>query len=821
MERLIQDARYSFRMLLKNPTVALMIIVTLGLGIGANSAVFSVVNAVLLQPLPYKDTDRLVTVWATYPQLEATFSRVPVSTSDFVEWRDQNKVFESVSALDSLSLTLTGGGEPQRITAARVSAGFFDLMGAKPARGRVFTPEEDQPGNDSVVVISDAFWQSRFGSDLSAIGRTLTLNDKNYTIIGIMPAAFQFPRASEMPAYFGFPPQAEMWLPIAISQQRIANRRYHDLAVIARLKPGVTIQQAQTEMDTIAANLEQVYPENKGWGVSVMSLRKHLVGDVQLALLVLWGAVGFVLLISCVNVANLLLARSVMRQREIAIRAALGADRSRIIRQLITESLVLALLGGILGTLLAILGIKLFFASSNSDLPRVEEITINSWVLAFTLGVSLITGLLFGLIPAFYASRLDLSRYLKEGTHTAAGTVQHNRIRNLLVVSEIALALVLLVGAGLLINSFTRLLKVSPGFDPNGVLVMDVPLPESKYPEKQQQTTFYRNMVERVSALPTVESAGVVLHLPLRGAAALNEFVIDGRPIPADEQKPITEIRMTSPNYFASIGIPVLSGRGFTEHDNQDGMSVAVINQTMAKRFWPNEDPIGNRVKLGGQDPRFSWESIWLTIVGVVGDVKDTLDTETEPQIYLSYQQHIYPVMSLVVSTSSDPLSLVPLVRREIQAIDKDQPVTNVKTMEQYLTESVALRRFHMSLLGIFAAVALILAAIGIYGMITYSVTQRTREIGIRMALGARKADVVKMVLGKSFILILIGIGIGLAISLAMTRVMSSMLYGVSSTDPMTFIFVSLLLVGVALLASFIPASRAARVDPLVALRYE
>jgi putative ABC transport system permease protein len=821
MERLIQDVRYSFRILLKSPAVAVMIIVTLGLGIGANSAVFSVVNAVLLQPLPYKDTDRLVTIWATYPQLETTFSRVPVSTSDFVEWRNQSTVFESISALDSFNLTLTGMGEPQRITAARVSASFFDLMGVKPVAGRIFTLDEDRPGNDNVVVISDALWRTRFGSDPNAIGKTLTFSDKSYTIIGIMPAAFQFPRASEMPAYFGFPQQAEMWLPIAISEKRISNRRYHDLAVIARLKQGVTIQQAQTELGTIAANLEQVYPENKGWGVAVMSLRKHLVGDVQLALLVLLGAVSFVLLISCVNVANLLLARSVMRQREMAIRAALGADRSRIIRQLITESLLLALLGGILGIILASLGIKLFFASSNTNLPRVEEVALDGWVLGFTLVVSMITGVLFGIIPAFYASKLNLSRYLKEGSHTAAGTVHHNRIRNLLVVSEIALALVLLVGAGLLINSFTLLLKVSPGFDPDGVLVMDISLPESKYPEKQQQTTFYRNLLERVSALPAVESTGIVLHLPLRGAAALNEFVIDGRPLQPDEKKPVTEIRMTSPNYFASMGIPVLSGRGLTEHDNPDGLQVAVINQAMAKRFWPDQDPIGNRVKLGGQDQQFSWESIWLTIVGVAGDVKDTLDSETGPQIYLSYQQHIYPLMSLVVRTSTDPLNLVPVVRREIQAIDKDQPVINVKTMRQYLSESVALRRFHMLLLGIFAAVALTLAAIGVYGLIAYSVTQRKREIGIRMALGARKADIVKMVLGKSLILILIGIAIGLAVSLAMTRVMSSMLYGVSATDLTTFTFVSLLLIGIATLASFIPASRAAKVDPVIALKYE
>jgi putative ABC transport system permease protein len=821
MTNLIQDLRFGLKLMLKSPTATAIVVLTLALGIGANTTIFSIVDAILLRPLLYKDSERLVMVWATYPQLQMSLDRVPVSAGDFIEWRDQNTVFEQISAIDSTNLTLIGIGEPERIVGASVSANFFELMGVSPSKGRLFTHEEDQPGKNNVLVISDGLWKRRFGADPEIIGQALTLNDKSYTVIGIMPAGFQFPRAGEMPAYFEFPPQAELWLPIAISPKRISSRRNHDMAVIARLKPGVSLEQAQTEISGISARLEDQYPENKGWGALVMSLRSHLVGDIQTALLVLLGAVGFVLLIVCANVANILLAQSAARQQEISIRVALGASRLRIIQQLLTESLLIALAGGILGILLALSGIELFLRMRPDNIPRSDDLALNGWSLIFTLGVSILTGIVFGLAPIYHSSKLNFSEALKQGAKSVAGSVSRRRVRSLLVVSEVALALILLTGAGLLINSFTRLLNVSPGFNPRNVLTMDISLPASRYPDKQKQTAFYQQALEKMKALPGVRSAGLVLFLPLRGAAGLDEFVIEGRPIPPDGEKPITEIRIASPDYFTTMEIPLLSGRALTEQDKADGMPVVVINETMARRFWSNESPIGSRVKTGGKEPQHNWEGIWLTIVGVVADVKGSLDSETRPQMYFSYLQHSFPAMSIAVRTSTDTTNLSAAVRQAVQEVDKDQPVTNVNTMEKYLAESVAQRRFNTVVLGIFAAIALILAAVGIYGVMAYSVIQRTHEIGVRMALGAQKTDIIKLILRHGTALVLAGVVIGLAAAYALTRVISKMLYGVSATDPVTFGFVTLLLVGVAILASLVPALRATKVDPLVALRQE
>lgn len=821
MEILLRDIQFALRLAARNRMITAVVALTLGLGIGANAAIFSVIDAVLLRPLPYKDADRLVMVWATYPQLQLSLDRVPVSAGDFVEWRDNSSAFEGFSAIDSANLTLTGGAEPERIVGVRVSASFFDVMGVSAAVGRVFTAAEDQPGNNSVLLISDGSWKSRFGADPAVLGKSLTLNGKSFTIIGVMPPGFEFPRASEMPAYFEFPSQPEMWLPIAISRERIESRRNHNLAVIARLKPGATIKQAESEVSGISSRLEQQYPENKGWGAVVMPLRSHLVGDIQGALLMMLGAVVFVLLIVCANVANIQMSQSSARQEEIAIRAALGASRSQIIRQLLTEDILLSLGGGLLGILFAMGAMRLFSRLKPDRIPYSDDLSIDGTVLLFTLGVSIAAGILFGLAPIYYASKWNLTEHLKQGARTGAGTAKRNRVRNLLVISQLTVAIILLAGAGLLINSFIRLMNVSPGFNPANVLTMDVSLPASRYPDKQKQSEFYRQVLEKIRALPGVESAGVVLFLPLRGAAGLDEFVIEGRPTPPDGEKPITEIRVTSPDYFKAMGIHILSGRSLTEQDNEDATPAVMINETMAKRFWPNESPIGSRVKTGGKPPQHSWEGIWLTVVGVSADVKGSLDSETRPQIYFSYLQFPFHSMSIAVRTAKDPLSLASAVRLQVYAVDRGQPVTDVSTMEHYLSESLAQRRFNTILLSVFAAIALVLAAVGIYGVMSFSVLQRTHELGVRMALGAQKKDVIRLVLSHGAVLISIGAVAGLGMAYLLTRAVSGMLFGVTATDPVTFSLVTLLLVLVTLLASFIPARRAAKVDPIIALRYE
>jgi putative ABC transport system permease protein len=819
MDTLLQDIGFGFRMLLKARGVTALAVLTLALGVGANTVIFSVVNAVLLRPLPYKEADRLVMLWATQEQLQAALDRIPISAGDFIEWRDQNHAFEEIAAVDSATFNLTGMDQPEQIVGARVSANFFQLMGIQPALGRSFLPDEERQGNNQVVIISHSLWQRRFGANPQVVGQTMTLNNKSYNIIGIMPPNFTFPRAADLPSYFEFPPQAQLWSPLALSAQRINNRRSRDLAVIARLKPGVSIDQAQTEMSQIASRMEGQYPENKGWNVSLLPLRKQVVGDVELALLVLVGAVSFVLLIACANVANLLLARSATRAKEIAVRMAMGATPRRIVRQLLTESLLLALVGGALGVLLAYIGLPLLLALVPSNIPRVEEIGINLWVLCFTLAISLITGIIFGMAPALQLSKINLNEVLKEGVRGSTGGGRSQRLRNLLVVAEVALALVLLVGAGLMIRSFMRLLEVAPGFNAENVMTMEVMLSSSAYSEKRQQADFFRQVLERIASLPGVRSAAAVSYLPLKGEAGFDNFTIEGRPAPPPGQEPILSIRIASPGYFNAMNIPVLKGRALAETDTANSPLVIVINESMARKFWPNEDPIGKRIKVGGSEVRHGWEGTLFPIVGVAGDVRSLLDAEPKPQIYFSYLQMPWPAMTLAIRTASAPQTIATAVREQIWAINKDQPVINVKTMEEYLSESVAQRRFSMLMLSIFAVVALILAAVGIYGVMSYSVTQRTNEIGIRMALGAQKSDILKLILKQGMVMVLIGVGIGLAVAVALTRIISSLLYGVGAIDLITYAFVASLLIVVALLAILLPSLKATKVDPMTALR--
>jgi putative ABC transport system permease protein len=806
---LLQDIRYGTRMLWKSPGFMLVAIFTLALGIGANSAIFSVVNAVLLRPLPYKNPEALVKVNGELKRQGV--DKEPLSYPDYVDFKAQVQSLEHVAAYNQTSGALTGEGEPERLRGVNVSAELFPLLGVEPVTGRVFSAEDDRLESAPVVLLGHGFWQRRFGADPKVVGREIMLNGRSTTVLGVMPPDFNFPVQGL---------QRDYWSPLAPSVGRRATERgSHYLNVVAGLKQGFTLAQVAGESQSIAARLAEQYPEsNTGYGLNVISAHEEIVKDVKPALLVLLGAVGFVLLIACANVANLLLARATGRQKEIAIRTALGASRLRVVRQLLTESVLLSLLGGSLGLLIAVWGVDLLMAASPADIPRVQEVGLDARALSFTLAISVLTGLIFGLAPALQASKLDLNETLKEGGRGSTEGLRRNRVRSLLVVSEIALSLVLLVSAGLLIKSFVRLLEVNPGFNPDHVLAAGVSLPPAKYTEEQKQAAFFRETLERLKASPGIVAAAAVHPLPMSGSNRVNTFQIGGRPIPNPGEEPEAGDRITTPDYFQAMGIPVLKGRVFNEHDSADAPPVLIVNETFARRFFPGEDPIGQRIIIDNEkNPKGN------EIVGIVGDVRHkSLDVEGGAEYYRSYLQSPERSMSLVIRTqATDPMSIASSIRGVVQQVDQDQPLSTIKTMEQLLAESVAQRHFNMLLLGIFSAVALVLAGIGIFGVMNYSVSQRTHEIGIRMALGAQAKDVLKMVVGQGMILALLGVVIGLVAAFALTRVMSNLLFGVSATDPLTFIGVSLLLAVIALLACYIPARRATRVDPMVALRYE
>jgi putative ABC transport system permease protein len=804
MENLLQDLRFGVRMLAKKPGFAALAVLALALGIGANSAIFTVVNTVLLRPLPFDDPDQLVWVWDTQPALETA----PTSLPDFLDWREQNQSFEYMSAFQAGRMFFDRGDVPEDVDVGLVTPDMFPLLKVSPALGRAFTEDETQPGRFRVAVLSDRLWRRRFNSDPNVVGQTIQLSGFPYTIIGVMPAGFTYPN------------ETELWRPLPINKSE-ADRGPHYLRVIARLKPGVSIHQAQAEMSALAGRIAEQFPEKiSGHGVKLESLQEVIVGNMRPALFVLLGSVGFVLLIACANVANLLLARSVSRQKEIAVRTALGASRRRIVKQLVTESLLLAMAGGLLGLLLGAWGVSVLTSLSPGDIPRVKEIKLDGWVVAFTLSISILTGVVFGLAPAWQVSKPDLNESLKEGGRTGAGAGR-NRLRSLLVVSEVALALVLLVGAGLMIKSFARLHSVNPGFEPENALTMGVALLRARYSEQAQVESFYRQLFERLGAVPGVQSVGGITELPLGGSNTNDYFSIEGRPPLPQGEASIVEYRVISPNYFKAMGIPLLAGRDVSETDTKQTPNVVVINESFARRHWPDENPIGHRIKLQGQyrDP--------LLIVGVVGDVRHFgLDEKPMPEAYAPYLQDplsdsLPHFMTLVIRADSGQATLAARLREEIHALDKGTPVIAIKSMNDYLYESLSRRRFNMVLLGIFAGLALLLAAVGIYGVMSYTVTQRTHEIGVRMAIGARARDILRLVIGQAMTLALAGLAIGLVASFALTRLMESLLYGVSATDPLTFILISLVLTGVALGACFIPARRATKVDPGVALRYE
>jgi putative ABC transport system permease protein len=803
-----QDVRYGLRVLLKNPGFTAVAVIALAIGIGANSAIFSVVNTVLLRPLPYKDSERLVMVWED--DTKHGYPRDTPAAANYVDWRDQNKVFEGMAAIAEQSFNLTGVGEPERIVGRRVSANLFSLLGVAPQLGRAFLPEEDAPGAGRVVMLSYGLWQRRFGSDPALVGKPLTLNGEPHTVVGVMPKGFEFPTRED-----------ELWVPIAFTQQQAASRGNHYLEVIARLKPGVELEQAQAEMSTIASRLSQQYPEqNTELGAVVVPLHEQVVGDIKPALLVLLGAVGFVLLVACANVANLLLARAAVRQKEIALRVALGASRLRLIRQFLTESVLLAALGGVAGLLLALWGVNLLKAFIPENISQLKAISVDAKVLGFTLLVSMLTGFIFGLAPATQASSFNLNETLKEGGRDAASGARGKRIRSLLVVAEVAVSLVLLIGAGLLINSFMRLRSVDPGFRADNLLTMNVLLPQQKYPEQARRTAFYDDLIRRVEALPGVRSASVTNWIPLVSQGDSVGVTVEGQPDPGPGKTPIVVTRVVGPHYFKTMGVQLVRGRDFDERqDRLDAPAVVVISEATARRFWPDEDPVGKRLAPG----RVTSPEDWCQVVGVVKDVHQfDLAAEPRPQMYFTYAQaEFFAPRHLVVSTDVDPLSLAGTVRKTVWEIDRDQPVSNVSTMEDVLSDSLARQRFSMLLLGIFAGVALVLAAVGLYGVMSYTVAQRTREIGLRMALGAQQRDVLRLVVWQVLKLVLVGVAVGLVAAFALTRVMTSLLFGVSATDPATLATISAVLIAVALVASYVPARRATKVDPLIALRYE
>ncbi len=812
MDSLIRDLRYSVRMLIKSPGFTAVALLSVALGIGANTTVFSVINAVLLKSLPYKDPSSLVLLWGDTRTEGHRRKHNQVSATDVADFRAQATSFEDVSTYGNWNAIMSGDNEAERVPGIQVGDGFFKIMKGKPLLGRVFTPEEQIDGKDFVIVLSYGLWQRRFGGDPNIVGKTVSLSGRPYNIVGVMDADFQ-----PLPSTLVYP-EGQFYRPVAEAYVD-TDRDSRHLRAIARLKPGVTIEQAQAEASVIAQRLEQEHPlTNKEQGAQVVSITDEIIGDIRPALLMIFGAVVFVLLVACANVANLLLARATVRYKEMTIRSAIGAGRSRIVRQLLTESLLVALLGGGLGLLLAIWGTGLIESVGSKINPMFHDIQVDMRCLAFTFGLSIVTGLIFGLAPALQISKPNLAESLKEAGRGSGPSASHNRLRGVLVVSEIAITLVLLVCAGLLIRTVMRLRNVDTGFNAQNILAMNIGLPGIKYPKPENQLSFFKQVTERIAALPGVKAVGTTSVLPLSDNFDGRGLAVEDHPKPRGEEITV-DLYIATPGYLRAMEIPLLKGRSISEQDGTESFKVALINTTMAQQLWPNDDPLGKRIKFPGNEKN---PQPWRTIVGVVKDVSQyALDKKPPMQIYLPLEQSPISFNTIVVRTATEPTAMINAVRREVLAVDKDQAVFNVTTLAQLMGESILVRRFLMLLLLVFAVLALILAAVGIYGVMSYVASQRTHEIGIRMALGAQASDVLKLIIGNGMALALIGVAVGLAGAFALTRLMAALLFGVSATDAVTFVTVSAGLIAVALVACFIPARRATKVDPLVALRYE
>jgi putative ABC transport system permease protein len=815
MNGLLQDIRYAMRQLRKSPGFTAVAVITLALGIGVNTAIFSVVNAVLLRPLGFRDANQLVRVWHVPPAKSfpgmTTFS---ASAANYLDWEKQNHVFDRMAIYTYRSFDLTGGDKPEQLDVCAVSSSFFATLGVQPMLGRAFLPEEDQPGHSHVVVLSHRLWQERFGANPDIVGHDIGLDGKAYLVAGVMPATLRFPDF------------AQMWTPMAWTDQERAVRGEHHYIVVARLKPGIRLEQAQAEMDTISGRLQQQYPEDdKGWGAVVVPLHDDLVSDVRPALLVLLGAVAFVLLIACVNVANLALAKTFSRQKEIAIRTALGATSARVLRQILTESVLLALTGGTLGLAYAHFAVRLIVAFLADKLPHSIDIGLDMRVLGFTAVISIVTGIAAGILPALRLTRGDLNDALKQGLGRTDAASSGRRTRGVLVVSEVALSLMLLIGAGLMIRSFQKLRAVDPGFESRDVLTMTAMVSHAKFPLPAQQISFFERVLQRVRALPGVESAGVIDDVPLDNEGSHQPIAIEGRPAVPMSEQPEVDVRVISPGYMSALHIPILRGRDVADSDVAGRPAAVLISESMARQFWPGEDPLGKRLTL-----TFFPDAV-REVAGVVGDVKlDSLDqTRPSATLYFPLDQISAPStggwnsfpMTLVVRSSSGSTGMVSAVSNAVHEVDREIPLRDILGMDELVANSLSQQRFNMLLLGAFAGLALLLAAVGIYSVLSYSVRRSVREIGIRLALGARLADVLRMVVFEGMKPTLLGVAIGIAGALVLGRVLSSLIYGVRPTDLITFLVVATLLAAVALIASIIPAYRATRVDPMVALRYE
>jgi putative ABC transport system permease protein len=805
---LIQDLRYALRMLWKNLGFTSVAVVALALGIGANTTIFSAVNALLLRPFNFTNADELVVVWERPPN---TSFRHSVSPANFLDVREQQTSFTHVAIYNNNSINLTEGDKPERLEVAVVSPEMFSALDVSAAAGRTFTKDEEQPGREKVTILTHDFWRRRYASDPSILNKTLMLNGQPYTVVGIMSEDFNFP-----------PNNSDILLPFIITDKLKEERGNHYVRMMGRLKPGVTFAQANADLGAIARRLEAQYPDtNSNRTIAVESLKADYVRGPRPGLIVLLGAAGFVLLLACANVANLLLVRAASRQKEIAIRMALGASRIRLIRQLLTESVLIALLGGAFGLLIAVWGIDLMRLSIPSSLSRFlpgwKNVGIDAQVFWFTLGISVLTGIIFGLAPALQATKTDFNEALKDGGRTSGGGFSRNRLRGVLIVAEVAISLTLLIGAGLMIKSFYGILKVEPGFKSESVLVMDVSLPRTKYEKETARVNFYQQAVERIGALPGVQQTGATNVLPLSRSNTDSAFSVVGRPRPDKGREPQANFRTITPHYLEAMGIPLRSGRQLSPNDRADTQRVLLVNEFLAAQHFPNEDPIGKRLDFGSDDEKDFYE-----IVGVVGNIRhESLVEKIVPEVYTAHPQQPSYSMSIVVRATGDPLQLAGAVQREVQTIDKDQPTYNVRTMERVVSESLAPQRVVMGMLGVFALIALVLASVGIYAVMSYAVTQRTHEIGIRMALGAQSRDILKMIVRQGMLLAIIGVTLGLVASYWLMQAMTVMLYGVSATDPLTFTAISLLILLVAFAANYIPARRATKVDPMIALRYE
>jgi putative ABC transport system permease protein len=802
---MFQDLRFGFRMLMKTPGFTLAAILSLTIGIGATSAIFSVINGVLLRPLPYREPEKLVRLWHNKPA--AGINQLPVSGGNIQVWRERAEMFEGVAAYSQTSWVITGDGEPEQLQGARVSDNLLPLLGYQPLLGRGFLAHENKTGNDKVVILSHKLWQRRFAGDESIIGQSIILNHTNqYTVIGVMPPDVSFPG------------QCEFWVP----ETAVAAAR-HDMrgsSVIARLKPGVTSEMARNEVEQIHEQLQgQIPGDYEGWKVESQPLHDSIIGRVRNALLVLFGAVGLVLLIACANVANLLLARAARRQKEMAMRAALGARRGRLIRQLLTESTLLALLGGLGGALLAQAMVKGLIALNPPDVPRLAQVNVDARVFAFMFFTTLAVGLIFGLAPALHSSKPDLNNALKEGATSTSGRRRWLRrfgLRDVIVVTQTALAIVLLVGAGLLMKSFWKLQQVELGFTPANVITLTLAPPVNRFPKDYKTMNYYQQMLDSLTTLPGVETVAAMTSAPTAGAFMSSSILIAGRPAPDNADLQRAFVSVVSPDYFRTIGNPLKQGRLFTDADNESAPRVAIINESLARSYFADANPLGQRIALGGEKEK------WMEIVGVTADVKQFgLEMENKPSFYQPYRQKEVQFMTLAVRTTVDPATMIPALRSRILEVDKFTAITRVRTLDEMVSESVAQPRFYLILLGLFAAIALVLAALGLYGLMAYTVSQRAHEIGIRLALGAQASRILRLIVGHGAVLILIGVAIGLAGAYALTRLMEGLLFGVSATDPMVFLMIALTLTGIALVACLVPARKATQIDPMIALRHE